>query len=219
MKNVQKIMLEGVFREQEIEFLKNNLWYCTEKVDGTNIRIVWDGHNMSFQGRTANAEIPKRLMNALTVMFKGTINEELFERKFRETQAILFWEVYISKIQKGKHFKVNWKNGRTTYIRGCNFEDACHSFGIGRTIKSGIDSWEECEELPRESKQIIIMDIEGEPEYLSGKLSFIQQIRTQLLKNSEKVDISVNDVIYHYLVTENPFEFILKKIINSINWY
>ena len=156
---------------------------------------------MSFQGRTANAEIPKRLMNALTVMFKGTINEELFERKFRETQAILFWEVYISKIQKGKHFKVNWK------------------IGIGRTIKSGIDSWEECEELPRESKQIIIMDIEGEPEYLSGKLSFIQQIRTQLLKNSEKVDISVNDVIYHYLVTENPFEFILKKIINSINWY
>lgn len=96
-----KKLIEGKFRNETVEYLKNNRWIGTEKIDGTNIGIVWDGHKVSYQGRTERAQIPAHLMNKLIEMFGGTVNEELFEQKFREMQVILFGEGYGAKIQKG----------------------------------------------------------------------------------------------------------------------
>lgn len=96
-----KKLIEGKFRNETVEFLKDNQWICTEKIDGTNIGIVWDGHRVSYQGRTERAQIPAHLMNKLIEMFGGETNEELFEQKFGETQVILFGEGYGAKIQKG----------------------------------------------------------------------------------------------------------------------
>lgn len=96
-----KKLIEGKFRNETVEFLKDNQWICTEKIDGTNIGIVWDGHKVSYQGRTERAQIPAHLMNKLIEMFSGETNEELFEQKFGETQVILFGEGYGAKIQKG----------------------------------------------------------------------------------------------------------------------
>lgn len=70
-------------------------------VHNCNIGIVWDGHKVSYQGRTERAQIPAHLMNKLIEMFGGEINEELFEQKFGEMQVILFGEGYGAKIQKG----------------------------------------------------------------------------------------------------------------------
>lgn len=96
-----KKLIEGKYRNETVEFLKDNEWICTEKIDGTNIGIVWDGHKVSFQGRTERAQIPSHLVNKLNEMFGGNVNEELFEQKFGETQVILFGEGYGAKIQKG----------------------------------------------------------------------------------------------------------------------
>lgn len=96
-----KKLIEGKFRNDTVEYLKENRWIGTEKIDGTNIGIVWDGHKVSYQGRTERAQIPAHLMNKLIEMFGGTVNEELFEQKFGEMQVILFGEGYGAKIQKG----------------------------------------------------------------------------------------------------------------------
>lgn len=72
-----KKLIEGKFRIEEIEYLKNHIWICTEKINGTNIGIVWDGHKVSFQGRTERAQIPNQLVNKLMEMFGGDVNEEL----------------------------------------------------------------------------------------------------------------------------------------------
>lgn len=96
-----KKLIEGKFRNETVEYLKDNRWIGTEKIDGTNIGIVWDGHKVSYQGRTERAQIPSHLMNKLIEMFGGTVNEELFEQKFGEMQVILFGEGYGAKIQKG----------------------------------------------------------------------------------------------------------------------
>lgn len=96
-----KKLIEGKFRNETVEFLKDNRWIGTEKIDGTNIGIVWDGHKVSYQGRTERAQIPAHLMNKLIEMFGGTVNEELFEQKFGEMHVILFGEGYGAKIQKG----------------------------------------------------------------------------------------------------------------------
>lgn len=96
-----KKLIDGKYRNETVEYLKNNEWICTEKIDGTNIGIVWDGHKVSYQGRTEKAQIPAHLMNKLLEMFGGNENEELFEQKFGEMQVVLFGEGYGAKIQKG----------------------------------------------------------------------------------------------------------------------
>lgn len=96
-----KKLIEGKFRNETVEYLKNNKWLCSEKIDGTNIGVVWDGHKVSFQGRTERAQIPGPLVNKLNEMFCGTVNEEMFEQKFGEMNVTLFGEGYGPKIQKG----------------------------------------------------------------------------------------------------------------------
>ena len=96
-----KKLIIGKFRNQTVEYLKNNLWTFTEKVDGTNIRVYWDGHKVQFAGRTDKAVIPQHLLNKLNEIFGGEINEELFEQKFGEREVILFGEGYGPKIQNG----------------------------------------------------------------------------------------------------------------------
>ena len=96
-----KKLIMGKYRSQEVEFLKDNIWQFTEKVDGTNIRIFWDGHSVSFGGRTDNAQIPSHLLNKLNELFGGEVNAQMFEQKFGDTQVELFGEGYGVKIQNG----------------------------------------------------------------------------------------------------------------------
>lgn len=100
-----KKLVEGDWRNETVEFLKDNQWQCTEKIDGTNIGIVWDGHKVSYQGRTERAQIPAHLMNKLIEMFGGDTNEELFEQKFGDMPVILFGEGYGAKIQNGGNYR------------------------------------------------------------------------------------------------------------------
>ena len=96
-----KKLNENIYRNETIEFLKDIEWEFTEKIDGTNIRIYWDGHKVSYYGRTDKAQIPTQLMNRLIELFGGNINEEMFEQKFGATPVMLIGEGYGAKIQKG----------------------------------------------------------------------------------------------------------------------
>ena len=99
--NGTKKLIEGDWRNETLEYLKGNKFICTEKVDGTNISIVWDGHKVTFNGRTERAQIPSNLMNKLIDLFGGETNEQLFEQKFGEMPVILYGEGYGAKIQNG----------------------------------------------------------------------------------------------------------------------
>lgn len=98
---VTKKLLADQYRNETVEMLKDCEWEFTEKIDGTNVRVVWDGHKVSFYGRTDRAELPKRLVEALEVAFGGEVNEQIFEEHFGETEVILYGEGYGAKIQKG----------------------------------------------------------------------------------------------------------------------
>ena len=72
-----------------MEYLKNNTWVFTEKVDGTNIRIYWDGHKVTYGGRTERSNIPAHLMNKLIELFGNEETEQLFE------QINIFFDVLL----------------------------------------------------------------------------------------------------------------------------
>ena len=96
-----KNLILGKWRNETVEFLKDIPWQFTEKIDGTNIRIMWDGHKITYGGRTERASIPAHLMNRLIELFGNEETEQLFEQTFGEKEVILFGEGYGYKIQKG----------------------------------------------------------------------------------------------------------------------
>lgn len=94
-----KRLVEGEYRNEAVAFLKDAMWQFTEKIDGTNIRVMWDGHKITYGGRTERANIPAHLMNKLLELFGNEETEQLFEQIFGEREVIFFGEGYGAKIQ------------------------------------------------------------------------------------------------------------------------
>lgn len=109
MANGAKIII-GEYSEPEFEYLKDNVWVFDEKVDGTNIRVMYTGAGVSFGGKSDNAQMPVFLMYKLQELFEGTAKKQIFKELFEkpnaegeieEPQVCLYGEGYGAKIQKG----------------------------------------------------------------------------------------------------------------------
>jgi len=99
-------MIHGAWTTLELEYLKDNEWEFTEKVDGTNIRVNYVGNETSrpacvfFGGRSDNAMIPKPLLEYLQETF--TVDS------FKENDLVeitLFGEGYGPNIQGGGKYR------------------------------------------------------------------------------------------------------------------
>ena len=99
--NHHKTLLEGVYSKPEFELLKDISWVCTEKIDGTNIRILWDGSKVRFGGKTDNAQIPTILIETLIDTFTNELMKDVFGD---EGSVCLYGEGYGKKIQKGGNY-------------------------------------------------------------------------------------------------------------------
>lgn len=94
-------LIEGKYREPHLEFLKDCKWVGTEKVDGTNIRIHWNGKDVLFGGRTDNAQLPSDLVTWLNNKFQTIQARNLFATKFPDKTVTMYGEGYGAGIQKG----------------------------------------------------------------------------------------------------------------------
>lgn len=95
-------IIEGDWSLSEFEYLANNKWTFSEKVDGTNLRIYWDGSERKIGGRTDNAQIYAPLFDKLLKLFPEDKLLKVFPKLYEnELDIILFGEGYGSKIQKG----------------------------------------------------------------------------------------------------------------------
>lgn len=96
-----KTLLEGEFARPEFEYLKDNEWIFTEKVDGMNIRVLWNGDHVTFQGKMDKAQLPGDLVEELDRTFTETMNEVFPHSGVEEDNVCLYGEGYGGKIQKG----------------------------------------------------------------------------------------------------------------------
>lgn len=98
MADKRKLLLEGQWTLPEFEFLANNTWVFTEKVDGTNIRVMFKDGKITFGGKTDAAQIPEQLVARLNGRFfqLGAKMQDVFG-----SDACLYGEGYGAKIQKG----------------------------------------------------------------------------------------------------------------------
>ncbi len=94
-------VLEGVYSLPEFEYLANNNWVFTEKVDGMNIRIMFDGERITFGGKTNRAKIPAFLLAKLEEVFLPKIG---FLYEFFREGICLYSEGYGAGIHKGGNY-------------------------------------------------------------------------------------------------------------------
>lgn len=98
-----KHVVKWVWADPVFSYLIDNKWVLTEKIDGTNIRIGWDGESghVHLGGRTDNSQIPANLVNRLGELFPSHALEQVFQA----TSVTLYGEGYGAGIQKaGKHY-------------------------------------------------------------------------------------------------------------------
>ena len=83
----------------EFEFLKDNIWEFTEKIDGTNVRIIWENGELKFGGKTDNAQMPIKLLEKLQIIFTKENMQIAFPEP--EGRIILYGEGFGVGIQSG----------------------------------------------------------------------------------------------------------------------
>ncbi len=110
-----KRLMPDVWSKPEFEYLQDNLWVVDEKIDGTNIRILWDGIKVEIRGKTDNAQLHFDLYKNLSVMFTPNKMAALFPQEEGKDapNVCLYGEGCGAGIQKGggnysdvKHFKL-----------------------------------------------------------------------------------------------------------------
>lgn len=106
--------IDGAWRLPEFEYLAGNEWICEEKLDGTNIRVQWNGQAVRFGGKTDKAQIPMSLLDRLNALFTADKMEALWpietdeEGNFLSTDVCLYGEGIGAGIQKGGgHYKAD----------------------------------------------------------------------------------------------------------------
>jgi len=153
-----RTLLEGTYSKPEFEYLKDNPWVFTEKVDGTNIRVMWDGEVVVFGGKTDNAQIPSFLVARLNDLFYKITKRKIFGDAFGNDGGVcLYGEGYGAKIQKGGgNYKPDGQDFVLFDVRVGDFwlrredvEDVASKFGIGVVPVVGEGTLEEAIELVR----------------------------------------------------------------------
>lgn len=96
-----RTLLEGDYSLPEFGYLANNEWVFTEKVDGTNIRVMMDPRVdvfLGYAGKTNDAVMPRPLVARLMERFAP--QKDLMREMFSDG-GCLYGEGYGAKIQKG----------------------------------------------------------------------------------------------------------------------
>ena len=97
MTSPRKTLIEGDWTQPEFEYLAGNAWEFTEKVDGTNIRVILKDGAVTFGGRTDEAQIPAKLAERLNERF---LPQAALMVEVLGNDAVLYGEGYGAKIQK-----------------------------------------------------------------------------------------------------------------------
>ena len=102
-----RTLIEDDYALLEFEYLANNNWIFTEKVDGTNIRIIWDGfvEQITFGGKAERSQLPGKLVNTLSAWRESADFKDFFDEDVMD--VCLYGEGYGPKIQSGGKYRDN----------------------------------------------------------------------------------------------------------------
>jgi hypothetical protein len=98
----RNVIIPGEWTLPEFAYLADLPWRWTEKVDGTNIRLYWNGFKLTIGGRTDEAQVPARLVANL-----GPLSDPaIWKAAFPDADDVsVYGEGYGAKIQSGGMYR------------------------------------------------------------------------------------------------------------------
>lgn len=99
-----KTLLMGEFSTPEFEYLQNNVWTFSEKINGTNLRTMYNDGIITFAGKTDKAQLPPQLLSRMNE--KATSTMPQFVEVFGNASDVcLYSEGYGAGIQSGGNYR------------------------------------------------------------------------------------------------------------------
>lgn len=100
-------IVEGTYARPEFGYLADLTWQFTEKVDGTNVRLRYDGspkfrgnEHAYVAGRTDRAQLPPKLLNRLVELLRAAPLSDVFPGGgYESPDVVLHGEGYGARIQ------------------------------------------------------------------------------------------------------------------------
>lgn len=113
MSKTSKPLIMGEWAVPEFDLLKNVMWTGYEKIDGTNIRVMYDGSRVTFGGREEKSFIPVHLLAYLKETFTVEKMRTTFPdiKQLDDVNVTLYGEGYGHKIQSGGKYLSDKKVG------------------------------------------------------------------------------------------------------------
>ena len=109
-RDAKNVIIPSQYTCEEFNYLKNNLWECTEKIDGTNIRVyvtmeAGEGedpwlYGVTIKGRTDRAQLPGKLVKKLESIFMKIDWAKIFPELTPTDTVCIYGEGYGAGIQK-----------------------------------------------------------------------------------------------------------------------
>lgn len=133
-------------REELLPYMNNETdWIISEKIDGTNTRIIWDGYTLQVKGRTDASHL-QGYQNELLDMLEGNGNY-LFDETFGESEVIIYGETFGGKIQGNPHkteptFQVFDINIGGLWLRYEDIQEISDKLGLEMVPHSVIKGWD-----------------------------------------------------------------------------
>lgn len=165
-------------KEDEIrlpEFSNIKHWWVTEKIDGTNIRILHEKGwpQVQILGRTNRAQTPTFLLKYLQETFTHEKLEKTFDDARQNILITLYGEGYGARIQKGGNYRPKDVSFRLFDVRVGdwwlepeNILDIAYKLGINTTPNLGVMTLEEAVKFIKSNpKSIVAKEEGGNPDY------------------------------------------------------
>lgn len=194
-----KHIIEGDWTLPEFEYLQNNLWVFTEKVDGTNIRAYWDGTDTTYGGRTDSAQIPNGVINRLNELFYSVPQKEKLKEMFPDGGVIFYGEGYGAKIQKGgelykatQDFVLFDIQIEGWYLARGNVEDIAHKLGLDVVPYIGDGTLNQAIKLVREGMKSQYADFIAEGIVARTKTELLTRKGERLITKIKHRDFSMS---------------------------
>lgn len=131
-------------------------WWVSEKMDGTNTRIIWDGYKVNVMGRTASSQLQGYQNELLRTLIEN--DNYKFDETFGTQPVIIYGEAIGGKIQKNPHgvepqFQVFDVNIDGVWLEYQNVQEISENLGLTYNDHVLFDSWDKVIDIFKDMKK------------------------------------------------------------------
>lgn len=135
----KNIVVPGVFAQPEFEYLARNPWRWTEKIDGHQMRLHFDGKSVTINGKTDDAQISSKLFVNMMPLINDT---DRWTRQFgTDADVTVYGEGYGAGIRSGGVYRpdqaiilydvyIRGKDGDYWWLQRANIENVAEGLGL-----------------------------------------------------------------------------------------